>query len=162
MLVILRHAEPRRTENDPELTSFGHRTALEAGAWVAEQVPLTASVRVLHTPTNRTRQTAAAVVQCLGNRAQATKIVSLPETVADLDTFADRLMARNRECPSPRLPPVVLVGHHTTLVGLARELGLEPSALEPNNHTAGIALERDAATAGGWRIFALRTGRPPN
>ena len=161
MFVILRHAEPRSSELDPELTSFGQRVALEAAAWVLELLPQAARVQVWHTPTMRTRQTAAAVVLCLAKRADAGELDTLPETVGDLDILADRLAGGHPDLPTQRLPPVVLVGHHTTLVGLARDLELSSTELQPRNYCAGLALVRDAAAPSGWRVLALHSGRLP-
>ena len=160
MLIILRHAEPRRGESDPELTSAGHRMAREAGGWVAGLLPEGATTRVFHTPTHRTRQTAEALLEWLGDRARLSTIDDLPESFPDLDMLADRLCGARPGLPVPALPPTVLVGHHTTLVALARELpagGPRPNA---RNYTAGLALVRSADTPLGWLVHATWSGRP--
>ena len=160
MLIILRHAEPRQTELDPELTSFGHRMAGEAGDWVAGILAAMPEVQLLHTPTNRTQQTATAIQIRLGDGASIASIPQLPESLQDLDVLVDRLSNRHPELPAPPLPPTVLVGHHTTLVGLARDLQLEPSVLNPRNLAAGLALVRDSTRPHGWRVVAHWPGRP--
>ena len=81
-------------------------------------------------------------------------------TDEDLDVLVDRLSNRHPELPAPPLPPTVLVGHHTTLVGLARDLQLEPSVLNPRNLAAGLALVRDPTQPHGWRVVAHWPGRP--
>lgn len=161
MFVILRHAEPRSSELDPELTSFGHQVALEAGAWVQTLLPHAPRVQVWHTPTMRTRQTGEAVVLCLAERAQVGELEALPETTDDLHVLADRLAGGHPGLPTPPLPPVVLVGHHTTLVGLARDLALPSTEVQPRNFCAGLALVRDAASPTGWRVLASHPGRLP-
>ena len=160
MLVILRHAEPRQTALDPELTSFGHRMAGEAGEWVAGLLATTPGVLLLHTPTNRTQQTAVAVKERLTEGASIASIGQLPESLEDLDILADRLSNRHPELPARPLPPTVLIGHHTTLVGLARDLRLGPAQLHPRNHAAGLALARDPTQPHGWRVVDCWPGRP--
>lgn len=161
MFVILRHAEPRSSELDPELTSFGHQVALEAAAWVLDLLPEAPPVQVWHTPTMRTRQTAAAVALSLAERAQVGELEVLPETTQDLHILADRLAGGHPDLPAPPLPPVVLVGHHTTLVGLARDLSLPSTDLQPQNYCAGLALARDTDAPSGWRVLAFHSGRLP-
>lgn len=161
MLVVLRHAEPRRGEADPELTSAGHRMALEAGAWTVEHLPEDVTVRVFHTPTERTRQTAEGVALSLGKRASLQTIDVLPETFSDLDVLADRLSGARPGWSVPALPPTVLVGHHTTLVALARELPAGEKQPSSGNYTAGMCLVRDRTRACGWRVAAVCSGRPP-
>lgn len=162
MLVFIRHAKPRRSEHDPGLTSAGVRMAREAAGWVAQQLtPLAPSgpVRVLHTPTQRTRQTAEAVQEWLGDRARLEEVDSLPETVSELDLLAARLSGSLDGLPPRPLPATVLVGHHTTVVGLSRELAPQtPAHLLPStiNFAVGIALHADKGT---WGIRALWPGR---
>mgnify|MGYP000123490771 CR=1 FL=1 len=160
MLVILRHAEPRRGESDPELTSAGHRMALEAGEWVLARLPGAAPVRILHTPTARTRQTALGVRHWLADRASLNTIEALPETLDDLEILADRICGARPGLPSPPLPPTVLVGHHTTLVALARELRPSPAGLNPRHYSAGLAIERKRGTLTGWAVVSVWPGRP--
>lgn len=159
MFVILRHAEPRRSESDPELTSAGHRMALDAAAWVVDTLPAEGSVQVHHTPTARTRQTAEAVAQWLAERVSLHVIEALPETLPDLHMLADRLSGARPGLPVPAMPPTVLVGHHTTLVALARELPADQRTPSPHRFAAGLALQRDPTTSGGWRVVALWPGR---
>jgi len=160
MLVILRHAEPRRGEADPELTSAGHRMALEAGEWVSARLPSTGPVRILHTPTARTRQTAEGVHHWLAARASLDLIDALPETIDDLEILADRISGVRAGLPIPPLPPTVLVGHHTTLVALARELHPPPTGLNPRHYSAGLAIERKRGTLCGWSVVSVWPGRP--
>jgi phosphohistidine phosphatase SixA len=160
VLVILRHAEPRRSESDPELTSFGHRMALEAGQWVASLLPADVPVQVLHTATMRTRQTAENVLHCLGERARLGVVEEVPETLLELDILADRICGRRLDLPTPPLPPTVLVGHHTSLVGLARDLDLPKSRLNPRHFSAGLAMNRSRPSSEAWQIEAIWPGRP--
>lgn len=159
MWIILRHAEPRRTELDPELTSHGHRMAREAAGWAVAQLPPDGPVRVIHTPTARTRQTAEAVAEWLGERATLESIHALPETFADLDMLADRFSGARPGLPHPDLPPCVLVGHHTTLVGLARELPAGVPTPDARNHAAGVALQRTPGSPPGWRPASVWRGQ---
>lgn len=160
MLVILRHAEPRRGEPDPTLTSAGQRMAREAAEWVVAHLPPDSPVGVRHTPTQRTRQTAEAVCARLADRARVSPIDVLPESLVDLDILADHLCGHRPGLPRPRLPPTVLVGHHTTLVGLARELGILRSQLDPRHYTAGCVLVRVPGEPPGWSVQATWRGRP--
>jgi phosphohistidine phosphatase SixA len=134
--------------------------ALDAGAWALEHLPETGTVGVFHTPTSRTRQTAEGLVLSLGQRASLQVIDVLPETFPDLDMLADRLSGARPGWPVPALPPTVLVGHHTTLVALSRELPVDEKRPKPSNYTAGMCLVRDRTRACGWRVEAICSGRP--
>jgi len=136
--------------------------AREAAEWAAAQLTIEgqATVRVLHTPTRRTQQTAEAVQEWLGAVARLEPVDELPENIDDLDILAARLSRSLPGLPPRPLPPTVLVGHHTTLVGLRRELaGRTPVHLLPpvRNYAAGLALTADE---GAWVIRAVWPGRP--
>ena len=162
MIVFIRHAEPRSTEADPELTSSGVRMARHAAEWVVAQLPNDRStpVSVLHTPTRRTAQTAAAVVEWLGESARLKQVEQLPESIIELDVLASKLSGSRPGLPPRPLPPTVLVGHHTTLVGLRRELANRtPAHLLPHtrNYAAGMVLAVENTE---WAIRAVWPGRP--
>ena len=159
MIIFLRHAEPRKTELDPPLTSAGVRMARAAAEWVVAQLPdnRPAVVPVLHTATRRTAQTAAALVEWLGDAAQLQQVAHLPQRMRELDA-----LAAERSASRPGLPPavIILVGHHTTLVGLRRELAdRTPAHLLPQarNHAAGVVL---TVEKNDWVVRAVWPGHP--
>ena len=161
MIIFLRHAEPRSTELDPGLTSAGVRMAREAAEWAVAQLPADrpVTVPVLHTATRRTAQTAAAVVEWLGEAAQLQEVERLPHSIGDIDILAHKLSSSQPGLPPrPRLH-AVLVGHHTTLVGLRRELAdRTPAHLlpSPSNYAAGLVLAVEDTR---WVIQAAWPGR---
>lgn len=156
MLIVLRHAEPRHSESDPPLTSLGHRMARDAGEWVASLLPAASPVDVRVTPSRRTQETAHGIEAWLGERAHVRQIEQLPEDTLSLSILADKLAGGVPGLPRPDLGPTVLIGHHTSLVGLLRDL--PAVSLDPRRYCAALALERAAEEDCGWRVVGHLPG----
>ncbi len=150
--VVCRHAHPRQSEHDPGLTSFGHRAARELGDWVAAQLPLHPGLvptHLLHTPTTRTRETAEALALALPPLVAAPGR-PMPETAEDWEGYTSLLARDGVHC-------AVLVGHHTTLQALFRDVLAPPLRLRRPPPASAVVVE---GTPGGphWRALAHRAG----
>lgn len=105
-LILWRHAEAEPGEPDlaRRLTAKGHKQARRMAAWLERHLP--DSARILVSPAERARETAAA----LGRRFKTVDAVAPGTTVADV------LAAAN--WPDSR-EPVLIVGHQPTLGAVA-------------------------------------------
>lgn len=151
-VVFLRHGQPRSGEADPELTSAGHRMAAEAAAWVAGLgLPL---ARVVHTPTQRTQQTAEAVAEALGLPRLLSPAEPLELSAWEALVSSQRPPPRfgDRSLPRAEAPPFVYVGHDTTLGFLLHACAASaPRGLQRRAWAAGLALRR---VGGRWAAFS--------
>ncbi len=150
-IVFVRHGEPRRGEADPELTSAGHRMAAETAAWIIGlKLPL---ARVIHTPTQRTRQTAEAVAEAAGLPLGTTGAEPLGDEAWEELLSSQRPPPRfgDRSLPRAAAPPFVYVGHDTTLAYLLRRFARSaPEGLQARAWAAGLALRKIDDQ---WQIF---------
>lgn len=159
-VVFVRHGQPRGAEHDPELTTAGHRMVADAAVWAAGLGwPL---ARVLHTPTQRTAQTAEAVAVAVG--APCLVVDDEPLSIDAWEQMLDAQRGRHpfgdRALPRPALPALVYVGHHTTLRMLVQQCAA--GAVPPINDrawAAGLALTR---TAGRWGLVRAWPGVCPS
>jgi phosphohistidine phosphatase SixA len=146
LLVVARHAEPRKAELDPELTSAGHQMARELGAWLADRHP--GPWTLWHSPARRCDQTAALVAEQLA-------LAAPPRALPPPD--APEPWSRLLHLLTSLSGPVLMVGHHTTLQQLVRAHGPPPSPLSLARFASAVALT--PTPAGGWAPAAVWPGR---
>ncbi len=153
VVVFVRHGERRRGETDPELTSAGRRMASETGRWLAARG--FAPGLIVHTPTQRTRQTAEELASVL---APSPMLVAagMPESGAAWEALVAPLAQRLGE--DARL---LLVGHHPTLHFLADTFGPLPTPVPRHHFAAALVLEPAYPVGEGarWRCTAAWPGR---
>jgi phosphohistidine phosphatase SixA len=136
----VRHGEPQKGESDPELTSFGRRQATRSATWLADQG--LAPTCIIHTATNRTRQTAAEIASVHG--AASVRETSLPmEALGDIMDLIDALTTDG--CVQ-----VILVGHHPGIASLLATFGPAPAAVTARSHAVTLLLE------GGGNSWSIR------
>ena len=146
-LLVCRHGEPRSTELDPGLTSFGLRSARKLGDWAIGQI---ADVHaIVHTRTQRTLQTATELALMWPALAVG-PIDGVPDQVEDWAGFTERLWRVHGG-------NVVVVGHHTTLQMICRDL-LPPPVVPPRPAPCSAVVVQGMPGSEDWRLMAWRSG----
>ncbi len=156
LLVFLRHGAFEVGPSDPPLSTGGWEMAARAAAWVAALD--WAPTKLWHTPTQRTTETAMAIVR----RMPHLQCGVLPDSPANVEEWADllRKLRGPRRFGDPTLPrapmpPTILVGHHPTL-GLLLDLwGPSPIPVDRFAFAAGLFLVADG---GRWQIVDVHPG----
>ncbi len=161
MLILLRHAEPRRSESDPELTSAGHAMARQAASWALGFVRGPAPF-LLHTATRRTQQTADAVAECSHLPLQRRTLEELAEDCIGLCRLHDQTVGKHPDFPQRAYEDVIVVGHHTSFSGMIPDLPPLPRPLDLRRYCIGLALVRSDSEESGWRVEATYAGHLPS
>ena len=161
MLILLRHAEPRRSEADPELTSAGHAMARQAASWAWSWVR-SPQPYLLHTATRRTEQTADAVTECAERPMQRRTLESLAEDCIGLCRLHDQTVGRHPDFPHRTIEDVIVVGHHTSFSGMIPDLPPLPQSLDLRRYCVGLVLVRSDSHPSGWQVTAQYPGHLPS
>jgi phosphohistidine phosphatase SixA len=147
-IAFVRHGERRKSEVDPELTSYGIRMVEETAQWL-DSIGFRPDLS-LCTTTVRTEQTADTILSRIPSPSRE-RIANAPELQDDWERWIEELSQRD-PCPDS----VLLVGHHPTLEMLLRCYGPTPVVVSRHHFAVGLLL---APGSNGWSITQAWPGR---
>ena len=131
-LAFVRHGAKRRQDDNPELTSLGHRMAYSAGIWLKKHVHK--SPVLISTPTIRTVQSAKNIKLALEESMDIIE-QNIP---SDWNSFQRYVIDIFNTYQNNY---IILVGHHPTMEMLITKFSLPI----PRHHfSSGVLLEKDS------------------
>ncbi len=130
-IAFVRHGAKRKSEVDPELTSFGHEMTLKTGKWLQGQFKSTP--RLIATPTNRTIQTAQNIAEVLGIKSDILK-QKIPADWKKFQIYVNECLKNNNNLC------IILVGHHPTMEMLIAKFDL---SIPRHHFSSAVVLEME-------------------